>query len=190
VRCAIFVDGEYLEKVRELRLSNIRIDFKKLADYLWRKVREVSVEDVALLRTYYYGALPYLPTTPTPQDRERYDNKHRFLKALEFHPRFEVRKGKVLRVYDDHGNADYVQKAVDVQLSIDLIMLAVENQIQHAVILAADDDFSPAVRIAKNESVVVHLAYCPKMPRGLDLEREADERIILDTPLIDTIKQY
>jgi hypothetical protein len=36
----------------------------------------------------------------------------------------------------------------------------------------------------------VHLAYCPKMPRGLDLERETDERIILDTPLIDSIKQY
>lgn len=133
---------------------------------------------------------PDLPTTPSPQDRERYDNKHRFLKVLEFHPRFEVRKGKVLRVYDDHGNADYVQKGVDVQLSIDLVALAARKEIQHAVLLAADDDFTPAVRIAKNESVVLHLAYCPKMPRGLDLERETDERIILDTPLINTIKQY
>ncbi len=190
MRCAIFIDGEYLEKVRELRLSNVRIDFNKLSDFLWRKVREVSSENIALLRTYYYGALPYLPMTPTPQDRERYDNKHRFLKALEFHPRFEVRKGKVLRIYDDQGNVGYVQKAVDVQLSIDLITLAVRKDIQHAVVLAADDDFSPAIRIAKNESVVVHLAYCPKMPRGLDLEREADERIVLDMPLIDTIKQY
>ena len=49
-RCAIFIDGGYLEEVL-IKKGKPKIDFKKLSEKLSNKM--------TLLRTYYYTAMPH-----------------------------------------------------------------------------------------------------------------------------------
>jgi uncharacterized LabA/DUF88 family protein len=168
-RIANFIDGAYLEKLRECRHCQ-HIDFHILAERL--------AGEHDLVRTYYYDALPYLGPRATDGDRARFDRKSRFFDALSYIPRFEVRLGIVEyrgQGFDGHGI--YAQKRVDVQMAVDLTLLAAKNRITDAAILAGDSDFLPGVEAAKSEGVVVHLFHGPNAHR--DLIRLSDERTFI-----------
>ncbi len=51
------------------------------------------------------------------------------------------------------------QKMVDVLMSLDISNMSYEGQIQHAILIAGDADFIPAVKKAKDYGVIVHLYY-------------------------------
>jgi uncharacterized LabA/DUF88 family protein len=53
----------------------------------------------------------------------------------------------------------FIQKDVDVLLAIDLVRLSSKGQIQKAFLVAGDADFSPVVKAAKDEGVMVKLFY-------------------------------
>jgi hypothetical protein len=79
---AVFLDGGYVEKVLHYDFQNPKIDFEKLA--------HVVAQPDDLLRMYYYHCLPYQGNPPTPEERERYSARHRFIKKLSFLPRFQI----------------------------------------------------------------------------------------------------
>jgi uncharacterized LabA/DUF88 family protein len=149
-RVAIFVDGGYLDYVLRA-FKNPKVAFDKLAAAL------ASPDE--LLRTYYYHCLPYQSPTPTPQEANRFAAKQRFFHALRRLDRFEVREGKLeFRGRDQAtGKPIFEQKRVDIQLAVDLVLLATKRQITRAVVLTGDSDFLPAVQAAKNEGVLIHL---------------------------------
>jgi uncharacterized LabA/DUF88 family protein len=51
----------------------------------------------------------------------------------------------------------FEQKRVDVMLSVDLVRHAAAGHIQHAILVAGDSDFIPAVAAAKESGVTVSL---------------------------------
>lgn len=52
----------------------------------------------------------------------------------------------LLRIGKSHAPAQiYVEKAVDVQIAVDMVMLAVASEFDTAYLLSADGDFTPAV---------------------------------------------
>ena len=54
------------------------------------------------------------------------------------------------------GNKDvFEQKRVDVLLSVDMVRHAAAGHIQHAVLIAGDSDFIPAVEAAKESGVTL-----------------------------------
>jgi uncharacterized LabA/DUF88 family protein len=64
----------------------------------------------------------------------------------------------------------------------------VGHQIQRAVLLAKDSDFVPAIQIARNAGTVVELYYhIPPRPHT-ELMNACDDRILIDSALIDQIK--
>jgi uncharacterized LabA/DUF88 family protein len=75
---------------------------------------------------------------------------------------------------DKSGKSIYIQKGIDIQIGVDLVLLSAKQQISHAVIVAGDSDLIPALSVAKNEGVLIHL-YHGSAPQRKLIEI-ADER--------------
>ena len=175
---AIFIDGGYLNALLKHEFSSVAIDYEAL-------VRRILGSD-ELLRTYYYHCLPFQSATPTDSERTRFSNRDRFLQGINRLPQFDIRLGKLLRQYDREGNPIYKQKRVDTPLSIDLVLLAVKQRIARAVLITGDSDFLPAVRVARDEGVVVALCHGTRYHN--ELWDACDERIKIDDEFIRTIR--
>jgi uncharacterized LabA/DUF88 family protein len=166
-RSAIFIDGAYLDATTRNECGGIRIDYAKLAQKL--------AGGVEILRTYYYHCLPYQRNPPTAEESMRFSQAQKFHTALRALPRYEVREGMlVYRGNDEKGKSIYVQKGVDIQFGVDLVLLSAKQQISHAALIAGDSDFVPAMEVAKNEGVLIHLFHGATPHRKL--VEVADER--------------
>jgi len=161
-------------KMNKLFFGEKRIHFGKLSDKL--------VGSDYRLRTYYYFSMPYQSNPPTEEERRRYENTRRYLASLERINRFEIRFGKLVKRRDDRGER-FEQKGVDVLLSVDLVRMSFDHQIDAAVLLTGDSDFVPAVRAAKEAGVIVRLYYVPGNC-GDDLITTCDESYEIDEDLI------
>lgn len=179
---AFFIDGAYLGQVLKVQFRSPRIDFSAFGGEVCRMVDPAAT----LFRTYYYNCLPYQANPPTPAEQQRFSAMQSFLNALNRLPRFEVRQGKLAyRGIDQSGRPIFVQKMVDVLLSIDLVQLCLKRRITDIVILAGDSDFIPALEVAKQEGVTIWLLHGPSYHEAL--WNIADERVLITGDLIDRI---
>lgn len=175
---AIFIDGAYLDAVLRSECNGVRIDFAKLS----RKL----AGPIEILRTYYYNSLPYQRPQPSAEEANRFAQAQKFHFALNALPRFEVREGMLVYRGDDaHGKAIYVQKGVDIRFGVDLVLLSTKQQISHAVLIAGDSDFIPAIQVAKNEGVLIHLFH-GRQPHQ-KLVEVADDRTLMDSAYFSDI---
>ena len=177
-RIAIFIDAAYLQFTLKEEFNSSRIDMQKLVTRM--------AENREILRSYYYDCEPYQSNPPTEQEKLRFSKAQRFHYALDKIPRFQVRLGKLaFRGLDANGNPIFQQKRVDIQMGVDLVLLAAKNQISDAAILAGDSDFLPAIDAAKPEGVVIHLFH-GEHPHN-DLVIRSDERTRIDQAFVDSI---
>ena len=190
---AVFIDGGYLEALQKHEFD-VRLDVKKLVDEILQHIENESADPVELMRAYYYHCRPYRSDPPTPEEMDRYSNSRRFEDALRYLPRFEVRLGHLrMSGMDESGVPIFEQKQVDLLLGLDMALLAGKGQVQHIALVAGDGDFVPAVRVLKNEGIIVWLIHGP--PQGnhgyptysFELFKTADERMELDEDLIDRL---
>ena len=192
-RVALFVDGAYIEKVAANEFS-VRVDYGKFVEEVVAVVANKTAEPLDLLRTYYYDCLPHQSSQPTDEERRRFARKRGFFNALNRLDRFLVREGKLaFRGRDGQGNPIYQQKRVDILLGLDFAVLSGKHQITYAVLVAGDNDFVPAIEIAKQEGIVVYLVHGPgrnvkgasTYAQGLWLS--ADERIDLTQDFMNRV---
>ncbi|NRA64738.1 MAG: NYN domain-containing protein [Pseudobacteriovorax sp.] len=156
MRAAIFIDGGYVQS--QFRYNKIDPDYEEFADYFLAPAREnVSID---LLRCYYYYCAPYMSPEPTESELKRMETHSEFVDEIENLDRWSMRLGKLEKRWD--GKKEYFeQKRVDVLLSVDFVRHAAAGHIQHAVLVAGDSDFVPAVEAAKEHGVTVSL-WCGK----------------------------
>lgn len=179
-RIAVFIDGGYIEKIAMEEFGGARVDYRLLS-------KEMS-DGLSHLRTYYYHCLPYQGQPPSADERQRFAARQKFYNALERLERFEVRLGYLKRrCLDRDGNHIFEQKGVDVFLAIDLVQLAAKHLITHAAILTADNDFVPAIKVAKDEGVVIRLFHSATLGRTHQLWQAVDERIIINSSFINCV---
>lgn len=172
-RVAIFIDGGYLDYVlSDLGLFG-KVDYKAFADAL------KGPGD--LLRAYYYHCLPWQSPQPTQQESQRFANMQKFLAAIDRTPRYMVRQGKLaVRGARPDGSQIFEQKQVDILLATDIVLLSAKRQVGEIIIVSGDSDFLPAVKIARDEGVVVRLAHgLGKNRPHNELWDAADERVEL-----------
>jgi len=96
-----------------------------------------------------------------------------------------VRLGKLICI---PSSGDYVQKRVDVLLSVDLVRMSWDHQIEKAILVTGDSDFVPAIQAAKDAGVLTVLYYSrahPKVSALDELLYACDERIEITQDLID-----
>ena len=180
-RVAIFIDGAYLEYGFKQEFSLPRIDFGRFASKV--------AGDNEILRTYYYHCLPYQSNPPTTEESQLFGKRQAFYSRLSRIPRFEVKLGKLaLRGSYADGRPILIQKRVDIMLGVDLVLLSAKRQIVTAILVAGDSDFLPAVKIAKDEGVLVHLFHFAVTPPHRELWDACDERTIIDRRLIDSVR--
>jgi uncharacterized LabA/DUF88 family protein len=98
--------------------------------------------------------MPYQSNPPTDEEKARYGNADRFLYNIRKLPRFEVKLGKL-----SYRNGEFQQKRIDTLMSVDLVRMSWDKQIQRAFLVAGDSDFVPAVVAAKEAGVLVKVYY-------------------------------
>ncbi len=179
-RVAILIDGGYLDRVLKDEFQGTRIRFDALSKQL--------AGDSDILRTYYYYCPRYQENNPTIEESERYERQQSFFTKLGNLPRFTVRLGRL--AYRVDGNLErprFEQKMVDMYLGVDMVKLAVKQEIQEVILVAGDSDFIPAVQAAKQEGVLVRL--CHGGNSSEDLRRECDERIQFSPQIVEAVRR-
>ncbi|SMF11593.1 NYN domain-containing protein [Pseudobacteriovorax antillogorgiicola] len=152
MRAAIFIDGGYIQS--QFKHNHIDPDWEEISDFLLEPLRQQVPLD--LLRCYYYYCAPWMSQEPTESELKRMENHKEFVSDIENLDRWAMRLGKLEKRWD--GKKEYFeQKRVDVLLSVDLVRHAAAGHIQHAVLVAGDSDFVPAVEAAKEHGVTVSL---------------------------------
>jgi uncharacterized LabA/DUF88 family protein len=177
-RAAVFIDAGYLRSVLRKYYAEPKVDFLKLSSKL--------VGSDERFRTYYYDCMPYRGAAPTPEEQKRYSDTQRFVDALRYIPRFEVKLGRLQKVSLPNGQEEFKQKGVDVMLSVDLVRLAATNQIQKAILIAGDSDYVPAIKVAK-ETINVALYFREGTVHN-ELLQTCDDRFPMDDHFFDDVK--
>jgi uncharacterized LabA/DUF88 family protein len=152
LRAAIFIDGGYLQT--QLKIHNVDADYAELADFFLSPLRASFPLD--LLRCYYYYCAPYMSPEPTEDELKRMETHKKFVQAIQSLGRWAIRLGKLQKRWEGQREV-YEQKRVDVLLSVDLVRHAAAGHIQHAILVAGDSDFVPAVEAAKEHGVTLTL---------------------------------
>ncbi len=152
MRAVIFIDGAYV--LPQFKLHNITPDYNELADYFLKPLRKQVPLD--LLRCYFYYCAPWMSTDPTSNELKRMEEHEVFIREIRSIERWAVRLGKLQKRWDGYKEY-YEQKRVDVLLSVDMVRHAAAGHIQHAILVAGDSDFIPAVEAAKESGATVSL---------------------------------
>jgi len=174
-RAAVFLDGGYFSKVLKYAFDEPNLDYEKFSDLI--------CEGDERLRTYYYDCMPYQSSPPTNKEKQMYAQKDKFIYNIRRLRRFEVRLGKLIYI---PSAKDFIQKRVDVLLSVDLVRMSWDHQISKAVLVTGDSDFVPAVQAAKDAGVLTVLYHSKASKVGAldELLYACDERREITQDLI------
>jgi len=163
-RVIIYIDGS---NFYHLTPPGFKVDFARLA-------KSLTVGQY-LVRTYYYNA--------SRQDgSETYKNLQRFFDYLGHLQDFKVKLGRLeSRGTNADGIPILVEKGIDTQIVVDILLGAVRNTYDVAILLSGDADFAGAVEAVKEMGKKVYVAHF----RGVNgvaraLIDVADRDIIID----------
>lgn len=169
-RVAVFIDNGYIEASLP---HGYQMDFLTFS--------RQACGDRERLRTYVYDCMPWQSDPPTDAEYERYERYSQFVEAIETKPRFQMRLGELGR----HDNS-FVQKRVDILLTVDLVRLAWAGHIGYAVLVSGDSDFVPAVNAAKDAGVITTLYYSPHSVHD-ELIQAVDEHVEMDDEFLASV---
>lgn len=179
-KAAVFIDGGYFRRVLKDVFNEPVIDYSRFCDKM--------CEDTERLRTYYYDCMPLLSNNPTEDEKRRYRGMQKFVNYLQMSPRISVRLGRLQKVA---ANAKPKQKGIDVMMSVELVRMSWDHQIEKAILVTGDSDFVPAVKAAK-EAGVVTIAYysrgAPTVYAHDELLRECDEKVEITAELVEAAR--
>ena len=160
-RVVVFIDGSNLYHCVRDEFGLTKLGLSLLANLV--------AKDRHLVRTYYYNAIVH----PSQGDQSM-KGQQRFLDSVRNLPYFEVRLGRL----EARGNT-YVEKGVDVKLSVDMLKFAIADIYDTAILISGDADFADAVQAVKDLGKHVELAFCTH-GRSRKIQQVCDRFILLD----------
>ncbi len=166
-KVVIYIDGnnfyKYL-KDKEINFpKGVKFDFNKFADFLARGRKCVS-------KRYYIGIARNLDNTEKSKQIVR--GQQKFLSNIEKEG-FSIKRGRV--IYDDGGIRE---KGTDVKLAIDLVIGAVDNMYDAAILVSSDTDLIPAIKYLKYKSKKLEYIGFSHNP-SLGMQKYADFSVLL-----------
>lgn len=173
-RVIVLIDGSnfYYSTVKKGK----KIRFEKL-------INEI-VKDRELIGVYYYVA-----PLDIKVNIKKYWEHQRFLNILRGIPKFKVVLCALKKIKADDGSFVYVVKGDDVKMSNTLLMGAVENLYDTAVIVTGDEDFIDSVNIVRKKyKKRVENAYFPRSSSS-NLRKACDACINLNKILNNILYQ-
>lgn len=163
-RIALYIDGGNL--YRRLRESGFpqdkRFDHSAFVEFLRRGRATVS-------KAYYVGIVRNFDHSSKSQ--RMVGAQQKFLAGLEAEG-FLIKRGRI--VYDHKIR----EKGVDVQIAIDLIIDAIEDRYDTALIVSSDTDLIPAIRYVRSRGKAVEYVGFSAKP-SLGMTRESTLTVLL-----------
>ena len=140
-RVIVFIDGGYLRELCKDHYGHDKIDFKKLRLWLisyFNRLPKYPFQ-ANLIRIYYYDAI----VDKTHQD---YDAQKKYFESIEKERFYTVRLGELVK----SSKKKRKQKGVDVQMAIDALAKAYQDQYELGIFAIGDQDFIPLINAVKD----------------------------------------
>ncbi len=150
----MYIDGQNLFHGCKGFDENLKIDFMKL--------REKCSEGYDLIRAYYYSGID-------PENK----SQEGFLTKLSYEG-FNV---KTRPLVEREGGK--IEKGVDIMLTTDLLVHALKDNYDVALIVSGDQDYIQVIEEVKNEGKIVKLI-CFENTFSNSLKKIADDILVLD----------
>ena len=164
-RVAIFIDGgNFFRRIRDGKFisKGIRFDYVRFATFL-SKNRDI------ISKSYYIGIVKNNDSSDKSQ--KMVESQQKFLNGLE-NDGYAIKRGRI--VYDN----EIREKGVDVQIAIDLVIGAVENIFDVAIVVSSDTDLIPAIKYIKSKGKIVEYVGFSDAP-STGMVAESDSNILL-----------
>lgn len=134
-RVAIYIDGSnfyhYLKDAEISFPKGRRFDFKVCTDFLIGDKECVS-------KRYYTGVFRNIDNSS--KSKELVSGQQKFLSEIE-KDGFIIKRGKIM-----YGSRKTREKGTDVKIAVDLIIGAIDNLYDTAILVSSDTDLIPALR--------------------------------------------
>jgi len=134
LRIAVFIDGRnFYHSTKHIKKEGFEIKLQDVVNEL--------VGDMELVTAFYYNAL-----LDKEHNLETYNIHKKFLDILSKIPKFKVILCDVRKTINKDGSFSYGVKGDDVYLAHDLLMGAVDDLYDIAIIVSGDADFIPVIK--------------------------------------------
>jgi len=140
-RVIIFIDGSNLYHIVKSLLPETKpnnFDFEKFIKYLSKERN--------LIKTYYYN----VPLDKNKSE-ENYIKQQRFFDKIKRIPNFNFILCRMLK-RKIGGRIIYEAKEDDINLAVDMVKLAYNDEYDTAILVSSDGDFVPAVKAVQEKS--------------------------------------
>ena len=177
-RVAVYIDGSnfynYLKDEEINFPKGTKFDFKSFVDFLVGNERE------CVSRRYYTGVFRNIDGSE--KTNKLVKGQQKFFTNIQ-KDGFVIKRGRIM----PFGSA-YKEKGTDVKISVDLIVGAVDNLYDTAILVSSDTDLIPAIRYIKyrkKKLEYVGFAHAP----SLGIQKYADFSILLLPRDIERFKE-
>ena len=165
-----------------------------------------------LFRIFYYDAPPYNKTLRNPIDgiETDYSASALYKAVVSFHVELaekqyvalrrgklsfggwrltknaleKIKTGKYDKVSPKDLEPDFKQKAVDMNIGLDIAMLSTKRIVDKVVLVTADNDFVPAMKFARKEGLHVAVVKFNDLELTSDMKQHSDQIIEINLPKI------
>lgn len=177
-KVAVYIDGgNTYQRLKESGVpeEEMKFDYSSFVKHLVGKRNLIS-------KRYYVGIVKNHENTEKGEKMEK--GQQKFLAGLESE-NFDIKRGRIM--YD---NNNIREKGVDVKLAIDLVIGAVDNLYDTAIVISSDTDLIPAVKyvIGTKSKKVEYVGFSNNPSFGL-LKESTDRRLFSRTDLIEFQKK-
>ncbi len=166
-KVAIYIDGsnffKYLKDKQVAFPKNKIFDYKKFCNYL------INHRECESMR-YYVGIVRNF--NDSSKSKKMVRSQQKFLAILQ-NDGFAVKRGKVMY---DKGRIR--EKGTDVKIAVDLIVGAIENKYDTAIIVSSDTDLIPAIQYIKHKGKNIEYVGFSHAP-SFGMQKHADLSILL-----------
>ena len=138
-RVAVYIDGSnfygYLKDKEIAFPKGTKFDFKKFVNFLVGDKREL------ISKRYYTGVFRNIDRTKKSEKLVK--GQQKFFTNIE-NDGFVVKRGRIMPI-----ERVYKEKGTDVKIAVDLVIGAVDNHYDTAILVSSDTDLIPAIRYVK-----------------------------------------
>ncbi|MEK6952533.1 MAG: NYN domain-containing protein [Nanoarchaeota archaeon] len=175
-RVAVFIDGNnFYFGLRKLYGKN-----KSLKNFNFEEFSQFLAGENEVVAIYYYNAL-----LDKEQNEEKYESQKEFFERLRKIPHFHLVLCKLLkRNITDTDKFYYIIKEDDINMAVDMVENAYEDNFDVAILVSGDGDFLPAVRSVKKKDKFVKNIFF-KASSSRNLKDFCDESLELTKKMLD-----
>ena len=138
-RVAVYIDGSnfygYLKDKEIAFPKGTKFDFKEFVNFLVGDKREL------ISKRYYTGVFRNIDRTKKSEKLVK--GQQKFFTNIE-NDGFVVKRGRIMPI-----ERVYKEKGTDVKIAVDLVIGAVDNHYDTAILVSSDTDLIPAIRYVK-----------------------------------------